>query len=56
MKLNKLKGLAAIFILSGIVVVFINDLKYTATALILKSIGLSLFFFAIIKESKKRKI
>ncbi|RED47100.1 hypothetical protein DFQ10_101881 [Winogradskyella eximia] len=52
MVVNKTKLLAAIFIIVGSVLLFINDLKFNPLILIFKTIGFGLFIYVLVKEKK----
>jgi hypothetical protein len=52
MTINKTKFLAALFVISGSIFLISNDLELSAIVLILKAIGLCLFFYAIAKKNK----
>jgi uncharacterized membrane protein len=51
MKINKLKGLAALCIIISLTMWYANSFQYTALVLALKILGVSLFFVAIAKGS-----
>ena len=51
MIVNKTKLLAAVFIILGSVLLLLNDLKFGPVILILKTIGLVLFIYVLVKEN-----
>jgi len=52
MVVNKIKLLAAVFIILGSVLLFLNDLEFNPFILLLKMIGLGLFIYTLVKENQ----
>lgn len=52
MTINKTKLVAALFIITGSIILITNDLKFTPLALICKVTGVILFIYSIIKQKK----
>lgn len=52
MVINKIKLLAASFIITGSVLLILNDLKFSPLAFILKVVGIGIFLYAMAKQKK----
>ncbi|MFK7782135.1 hypothetical protein [Psychroserpens sp.] len=54
MKVNKLKLIAALFIIASIIALYLNNFKYNAYVLVLNISGVVLFIMALIKDAKTK--
>ncbi|MCB0383422.1 MAG: hypothetical protein KDD05_09035 [Psychroserpens sp.] len=53
MKVNLLKLVAALFIVASIIALYLNDFIFNTYALVLNIIGVIIFLFGILRNSKQ---